>query len=134
MQRTGTRYGYVAMIANTLFWGAELRELARARRSGYLTCQVSQTYDEGGVDFARIALQLEHVKGELDHLIFSFEGWFDRHASLLEGGLIREVGLHPLFLVYFRPPISWIQSCWWQYGGRGRQIAWISSSLPILKR
>ena len=108
---------YAALIGNQrLIFGNELTQLASSSNNGYRASLPfakmpvpANDYFEAVGDQLLALLQKKHV-------VLSQESWANHAQIWKEMSFFSDNKIDVTLILYLRPPVTWINSAWWQWG------------------
>ncbi|GLX81279.1 hypothetical protein [Thalassotalea eurytherma] len=98
-----------------LFYGTRLSWFYRLSRRDYLASAEFRFWEKNGTKTKKL---LERIKvlSKHYHIVLSNEGWISDPDKDYAVSLFDELNLKVNLLMYVRPPCTWLNSAWWQWG------------------
>ncbi|MDO9107165.1 MAG: hypothetical protein Q7U57_19660 [Methylovulum sp.] len=132
----GDHLVYAARLGNRLFFGDELLKMADQRPQGY-----SESLPFSAVKTATPDEYFNAVGGQLlglleqSHVVLSQESWSNEVDAWAQISFFSRHNIDVTFIFYIRPPVTWINSSWWQWGAwsPANLDAWIGQMLNAVK-
>lgn len=114
-------YGSLTLDGNILF-GDAIKDIALKNQFNYSSSPTLSNIEDTNIFSELFFNELKNIDS---HLILSCEGWvheLDTFKQIFQSGVS---GFDVEVVFYVRPPISWLNSAWWQWG------AWTGAGLDL---